>query len=82
MAKKGLVLRKREIRKMLKSDEIAEVCEEEAKAIQATAQAISGEEYGIRKVKLKTRVGYNVYPESKEAKKDNFENNTLMKSVN
>lgn len=82
MAKKGLVLRKNEIRKMLKSDEIAEVCKQEAQAIQSTAQAISGEEYGIRQVKLKTRVGFNVYPETKEAKKDNFENNTLMKSVN
>ena len=82
MAKKGLVLRRNEIKKMLKSEEIAEVCKQEAEAIKSTAEAISGQEYGMRQVKLKTRVGFNVYPETKEAKKDNFENNTLMKSVN
>lgn len=82
MAKKGLVLRKREIRKMLKSEEITEACKKEAQAIQSTAQVISGQTYGIRQVKLKSRNGFNVYPETKEAKKDNLENNTLMKSVN
>ena len=80
MAKVKVVLRKDGIKELLNSNEIAGELLKEAQKAQFNAQQMSGEEYNIRRTKT-DRAGYNVFPETKEAKQDNKENNTLLKSI-
>lgn len=77
MAKKGLKLRRKGIRELMTSDEIAEVVENIAKDVQATA----GDGYIYNVHKGKKRVNASVHPHTPKASHDNMENNTLMKSV-
>lgn len=75
-----VVLNKKGIKEFLQSDEVAEYLKPYAEEMQANAKASSGEEYKIRQTKT-DRVGYNVYAATKKAKKDNLDNNTLLKSI-
>ena len=81
MSKVKIDLHDEGIQELLKSAEIAAVCEKEANKVQSSAISMSGGEYGVRKAEMKTRVGYNVYPNSKEAAKDNYQNNTLLNCI-
>lgn len=65
------------LRELMKSAEMKAVLEE---AGQAVANGAGGD-YGVR-VHDATYVSIaNVYPDSKEAAKDNYENNTLLRAL-
>ncbi len=66
------------IRKMLKSKEIEKICSDYGTAIRNRAG--EGYETGIRK--YPERTGCVVIAVTHKAKKDNMENNTLIKAVN
>ncbi len=77
MAKGKLKLRKEGVKEMLLSDEIKEVCEDQAEKVRARA----GDGYEVSTYKGTNRVNASVRPVTQEAYKDNLENNTLMKAV-
>lgn len=79
MSKVFIKLNKEGIGELLKSAEMAEVVEEYAEKVKATAEAMSGESYDTRK-RVTDRVGVNVFPATKAARKDNWNNNTLEKA--
>lgn len=65
------------IQELLKSDEIMDVLRGQAK------KALSGlnSGYAMSEYKGKTRGNVSIYANTKEAYKDNLENNTLLKVV-
>lgn len=77
MAKVKVVLNKDGVRELLQSDEMMNVCEEYAN------QALSrlGDGYTVSSVKGKQRAIASVYAESFKAKKENLENNTILKAL-
>lgn len=78
MAKKGtLKLRSKGIRDMLRSDELKNFCKNQAEI----AASRAGDGYGVSTYTGKTRVNASVRAVTKEAYKDNLNNNTLMKAV-
>lgn len=62
---------------LLKSQEIADAVKEVAEQVAARA----GDGYATDVYQAETRVIASVYTETKEAMKDNLENNTLLKAV-
>ena len=76
MGKNKLVLRKKEVQEILKSDGIKESLEELCQ--QVVDAAGPGYEYQIKMGKK--RLHAKVRPKTKEAKKDNLENNSLLKA--
>lgn len=46
-----------------------------------TVCATAGEGYVIQSRMYPDRAGYVVYPDTEEAKKDNYKNNTLLKAL-
>ena len=81
MSKVKIELNREGVKELMQSDEIAEVCYSQASKVQSMASGMSGADYGLRKTKMKTRAAVNIYPNSKEAAKDNYENNTLLKCI-
>lgn len=77
MAKGKLKLRSDGIKEMLKSEELKNECKNHAELAAATA----GSGYEVSVYTGKTRVNASVRAATKEAYKDNLENNTLMKAV-
>lgn len=65
------------IRELLQSDEIREYCEELAYGVASRA----GEGYEVDSMVGKTRANASVYAATREANKDNLENNTLLKAL-
>ena len=65
------------VRELLKSSEISGACEEVA----AAAYAQLGDGYVMEPRNYPERSGYAIYPESREAEKDNLDNNSLLKAV-
>ena len=63
------------IRELLKSDEIMEVLRSQARKVMSGLN--SG--YAMSEYKGKTRGNVSIYANTKEAYKDNLENNTLLK---
>lgn len=65
------------VRELLKSQEIRDVCAEFA------SKAVSrlGEGYSSTIYTGKNRVNASVYAESVEAKRENLENNTILKAI-
>lgn len=65
------------VRELLKSGEMRAICEEHAN------KAVSrlGEGYVASSMIMDTRVFSSVYAESYEAKKENAENNTILKAL-
>lgn len=65
------------IRELLQSDEIREYCEELAQGVASRA----GEGYEVDSMVGKTRANASVYAATREANRDNLENNTLLKAL-
>ena len=65
------------LRELMQSAEMQAVLQEAGE----TVASIAGDDYGSR-VHVADYVAIaNVYPDSKEAAKDNYENNTLLKAL-
>lgn len=62
---------------LLKSQWIADICEGYAKQM----QAVAGDGYEISTHVGQNRVNVSVYADTREAEKDNFDNNTLLKAL-
>lgn len=77
MSKIKIVLNRKGVRELLKSQPIADACKEQAKAVGGKA----GEGYEVRKRNYPKRTGYIVVAETDEAKQDNLKNNTLLKAL-
>lgn len=77
MAKLRFELNTKGVIELMKSPEMLTVCKQYADR----AQASLGEGYVVTTYPGKTRVNASIYAESYEAKKDNLENNTILKSL-
>ena len=77
MAKVKFKLNLKGLNELMKSEEMQNILEETGKRVAKNA----GKDYGTR-VHLASFVAIaNVYPDSKEAAKDNYNNNTLLKAL-
>lgn len=65
------------VRAMLRSPEMLAVCEQYAQAVQARC----GEGYEVTTHTGSSRVNASVYAKTVEARRDNLENNTIIKAV-
>lgn len=65
------------VRELLRSNEMREICE----AYANKAGSRLGEGYAVSSMIGKSRVNASVYAESYEAKKENAENNTILKAL-
>lgn len=65
------------VRELLRSKEMLGICEERAN----NAQAKLGEGYKVTSMTGKNRVNASVFAESYQAKKENLENNTILKAL-
>ena len=84
MAKKvRFELNPKGITELFKSPEVNAWLQEVGESVAGTAESMSeyGGEYGARAHNAKYTAIVNVYPDSKEAARDNYENNTLMKAL-
>lgn len=77
MAKTKIVLNKSGVRAILQSDEMKAICEEHANR----ALGRLGPGYTVSSMAGATRVNASIYAESTEAKRDNSENNTILKAL-
>lgn len=78
MSKVRIELNEKGMRELLQSEGIDAAIKAKAEEIRANAEASSGEEYHIRQTRT-DRVGYVVEAATTAAKKENLENNTLLK---
>lgn len=69
------------LRELLKSEPMQQTVKEHAANIAANASAMSGKEYNSRGGALNYTSVATAFPDSKEAAHDNYENNTLLKSM-
>lgn len=65
------------VRALLQSPEMAGICESYAREVQSRA----GAGYEVSVYTGKNRVNASVKAETAEARRDNFENNTLLKAL-
>lgn len=65
------------VRELLKSEEISEICRAQAEAVAGRA----GEGYEVEERHYPERSGYIVKADTYMARKDNSENNTLLKAL-
>lgn len=65
------------VRELLRSDEIAAVCREQAEAVKSRC----GAGYTVDTYMGASRVNCSVSADSKGARKDNLKNNTLLKAM-
>ena len=77
MAKTKIVLNRSGVRALLQSDEMKAICEEHANRVLEQL----GDGYTVTSMTGKTRVNASVYAESAEAKRENMENNTILKAL-
>ena len=77
MSKLKFELDRAGVRGLLQSGEMEAVCRGYANQVRNRA----GEGYGVSTYTGKTRVNASVYAETPEARRDNFENNTLLKAL-
>lgn len=81
MGKVKIELNSSGIMQLLKSQEVQGAIEKAGETVAGAATSLSGQEYATR-VHVADYVAIcNVYPNSKEAAHDNYENNTLLKAV-
>lgn len=66
------------VKELLKSAEIAGTCQELARQVQARA----GEGYVMEQRNYPERTGFVVKADTREAYKDNYDNNTLIRALN
>lgn len=72
-----IVLNSAGVRELLKSDAIAAACKEQADAVAARA----GDGYIVEQRNYPERTGYAVTAETDEARRDNYNHNTLLKAL-
>lgn len=77
MANVTIRLNREGVRQLLKSNEMQRICEEHANK----ALGRLGEGYMVSSVTGKNRVNASIYAESDEAKRENLENNTILKAL-
>lgn len=77
MANVEIKLNSSGVRELLRSQEMKAVCEEHAN----NALGRLGPGYTVTTITGKTRVNASIFAESYEAKKDNMENNTILKAL-
>lgn len=77
MGKVEVKLNLKGINEVMKSPEIQAACEEAGRAV---AQA-AGSDYGTSSGTINYIAYCNVYPDSKDAAKENFKENTILKAV-
>ena len=69
------------INAVMKSKEIQEVLQECGERVAGTASAMDGEAYAARTHLANWIAITNVYPDSAQAARKNFQNNTLLRSL-
>lgn len=72
-----LKLNKGGVRSLLKSPEMAAVCMEQAQKLQSRC----GQGYEVEGYTGKNRVNAMIWPQSAQARQDNYKNNTLEKAL-
>ena len=77
MVKVEIKLNTSGVRELLRSQEMKNICEERAN----NALGKLGEGYVVTTHTGKNRVNASIYAESYQAKRDNMENNTILKSL-
>lgn len=77
MAKVTIQLNSEGVREMLRSEEMKTICEEHANK----ALGKLGPGYTVTSMTGKNRVNASIFAESYEAKRDNMENNTILKAL-
>ena len=65
------------VRQLLKSKEMQSICTEHAEEIAARC----GEGYAVDSMQKETRAIATVYPQTAEARRDNYRNNTIEKAL-
>ena len=65
------------VRQLLKSKEMQAICTEHAEEIAARC----GAGYAVDSMQKETRVIATVYPQTAEARRDNYRNNTIEKAL-
>jgi len=76
MSKVKFKLNRAGVRELMQSSEALAICEQYAHAIQSRA----GEGYEVTTMVGKTRANASVHAATEEARRDNYENNTLLKA--
>ena len=69
------------INAMMKSKEIQDLLQECGERVAGTASAMDGEAYAARTHLANWIAITNVYPDSAQAARKNFQNNTLLRSL-
>lgn len=77
MSKGRFKLNRKGVRELLKSQEMMNVVTEYADQVQKKA----GDGYEVSQYIGKNRVNVSVYAETRKARKDNLEHNTLLKAL-
>lgn len=77
MAKVRVVLNRKGVRELLKSDAMAQACKEQADAIKNRC----GDGYESDVYTGKNRANAMVWPESAKARQDNSHNNTILRRL-
>lgn len=69
------------LRELMKSPAMHSVLEQAGGQVASRARSLSGEEWGTRVHDASYVAICNVYPDSDEARADNYENNTAVKAL-
>lgn len=77
MGKVEIILNEEGVRELLRSDKMMKICEKHANR----ALRKLGEGYVVTSMRGTNRVNASIYAESYEAKKENMENNTILKAL-
>ncbi len=77
MSKVDFKLNRAGVRELLKSQEMASICRNYADGVRGRA----GEGYEVTTYTGRNRVNASVHAETYEARKDNYDNNTLLKAL-
>lgn len=77
MSKLKIVLNKQEVRNMLRSKEMMNICKEHAQK----AQSKLGDGYEVKPYTGANRVNVSLSATTKKAQKENHENNTILKAL-
>lgn len=77
MAKLKVALNRAGVRELLRSDEMLAICTEHAGKIQARL----GDGYAVSPHRGKNRVNASIFAETPQARRENAENNTILKAL-
>ena len=76
MSRVDFKLNRAGVRELLRSGEMASICREHANKVKNAA----GDGYEVTTYTGRNRVNASVHAETDEARKDNYENNTVLKA--